>query len=286
MPAGFPAHLSGCLTAARGAAKHWLAPARGLCYHEDVRVPSWLNRDRLAVAAALVAPLALTVILVPFRATFPNTNAALALILVVVAVAAIGYRPAGYLAALSAAAWFDFFLTRPYEEFTITRRADIETTILLLVIGVAVTEIAVWGRRQHAAASRRAGYLDGINAAAHAAAAGGSPATLIDQVSVSMAELLSLRSCAFQYGKAGLGHPARLRHDGQVVVRDLVWDVADGLPDDIDTELLVENGGMLVGRFLMRARPEAHPTMEQRLVAIAFADQVGAALADGHPVDL
>ena len=146
--------------------------AATLCYHDCVRVQPWLTRDRLAVIAALAAPLALTAILVPFRPSFPNTDAALALLLVVVAVAANGYRLAGYLAALSAAVWFDFFLTRPYEQFSITRRADIETTVLLLVIGVAVTEIAVWGRRQHAAASRRAGYLDGINAAAQAVAAG------------------------------------------------------------------------------------------------------------------
>ncbi|HEY6275015.1 MAG TPA: DUF4118 domain-containing protein, partial [Streptosporangiaceae bacterium] len=161
-----------------------------------MRVPQWFSRDGLAVAAGLLAPLALAAILVPFRADFPNTDAALALILVVVAVAANGYRPAGYLAALSAAAWFDFFLTRPYEEFTITRRADIETTILLLVIGIAVTEIAVWGRRQHTAASRRAGYLDGINAAAQAVAAGDSPAALADQVSGRLTELLALRSCS------------------------------------------------------------------------------------------
>ncbi len=239
------------------------------------------------MVAALAAPLALSAVLVPFRASFPNTDAALALILVVVAVAAAGNRLAGYLAALSAAVWFDFFLTRPYETFNITRRTDIETTILLLLIGVAVTEIAVWGRRQHAAASRRAGYLDGINAAAQAVATGGSLAALIDQVCASMTELLSLRSCAFQYGKAGLGRPARLRHDGQVVVGDLVWDVgADGLPHDMDIELLVEYGGMLQGRFLMRARPGACPTVEQRLVAFAFADQVGAALAGTHPVDL
>ena len=97
------------------------------------------------------------------------------------------YRLAGILAAVSAASWFDFFLTQPYERFAITRRADIETTVLLLVIGVAVTEIAVWGRREHAAASRRAGYLDGINAAAQAAASGSSPAALIDQVGAALA---------------------------------------------------------------------------------------------------
>jgi hypothetical protein len=36
----------------------------------------------------------------------------------------------------------------------------------------------------------------------------------------------------------------------------------------------------------MRANPDACPTLEQRLVAIALADQVGAALTGSHPVDL
>src|SRR5262245_12890440 len=252
-----------------------------------MRLQTWLSRDRLAVVAALVAPLALTAILVPFRHSFPNTDAALALILVVVAVAANGYRLAGYLAAVSAAVWFDFFLTRPYEQFSITRRADIETTVLLLVIGAAVTELAVWGRRQHAAASRRAGYLDGINAAARAVAAGESPGALIDEVSGRLTELLSLRTCKFEYGKAGLGRPARLRTDGQVVTEHRNGDVpVDGPPADTDIELVVENTGVLQGRFLMRAKPDAHPTLEQRLVAIAFAEQVGAALAGSHPIDL
>jgi K+-sensing histidine kinase KdpD len=246
-----------------------------------------LSRDRLAVVAALVVPLVLTVILVPFRHSFANTDAALALILVVVAVAADGYRLAGYLAALSAAVWYDFFLTRPYEHFNITRRQDIETTVLLLVIGAAVTEIACWGRRQHTNASRRAGYLEGVNAAAGAVAAGSSASELTDQVCGRLTELLSLRSCRFQYGMAGLGHPARLCKDGQVVPGSHRWDTyAEVLPDGADTELLAESGGVLQGRFLMRARPNARPTLEQRLVAVALADQVGAALAGSHPVDL
>jgi hypothetical protein len=263
-----------------------LALGRPVCYHDCVQVPPWLSRDRLAVVAALVAPLALTLILVPFRTSFPNTDAALALVLVVVAVAMNGYRLAGYLAALSAAVWFDFFLTRPYEEFSITRREDVETTVLLLVIGVVVTELAVWARREHAAASRRAGYLDGINAAAQAVAAGDSPSRLIEQVSGRLIELLSLRTCTFQYGRAGLGGPARLRNDGRVVAGHRTWDPAEPLPDDTGIELLVENGGVLQGRFLMRADPDARPTLERRLVAIALADQVGAALTGSHPADL
>ena len=61
----------------------------------------YLTRDRLALLAALAVPLALAAILVPFRASFLNTDAALAMLLVVVAVAANGYRLAGFLAAVS-----------------------------------------------------------------------------------------------------------------------------------------------------------------------------------------
>jgi K+-sensing histidine kinase KdpD len=239
------------------------------------------RRDLLAAVAGVAAPLALMAILVPFRTSFPNTDAALALMLVVVAVAASGYRLAGILAAVSAAAWFDFFLTRPYERFTITRTADLETTVLILVIGVAVTELAVWGRRQHLAAIRRAGYLEGINAAAEAVATGGSAVTLVDQVAGQLTRLLALRSCRFEYGVAGLGQPARLRHDGQVTAGGQVWE-RDDWPGD--TELLVEGHGLLQGRYLMVPKPASRPTLEQRLVAVAFADQVGAALAASRPV--
>jgi K+-sensing histidine kinase KdpD len=237
-----------------------------------------------ALLAGLAAPLALTGILVPFRTSFPNTDAALALILIVLAVAAFGSRPAGLLAAVSAALWFDFFLTRPYERFSITRTTDIETTVLILVIGAAVTEIAVWGRRQQLAATRRAGYLDGIKMAAGAVAAGSSASALIDDVSGRLVPLLSARDCRFEHGVAGLGRPARLRQDGQVVTPDqrVIAVERDGLP--ATTELLVENRGVLRGRFLVTAYPGARPAVEQRLVAVALADQVGAALAADGPV--
>lgn len=88
----------------------------------------------------------LCAVLVPFRHSFANTDAALLLVAGVVAVAALGNRPGGWLAAVSAGIWFDFFLTKPYEHFSITSRTDIETTVLLLVVGVGVTELAVWGR--------------------------------------------------------------------------------------------------------------------------------------------
>jgi K+-sensing histidine kinase KdpD len=233
------------------------------------------NRDLLAVAAGLTGPLALSAVLVPFRASFPNTDAALTLLLVVVAVAASGSRAAGLLASASAAAWFDFFRTVPYERFAITRRDDIGTTLLLLAVGAAVTEIAGWGHRQHGAASRRAGYLDGINAAAKAVATGNEAGALIEQVCARLIVLLELRACRYEDGVAGIGSPPRLRRDGQVARLGRVY---DDLPAGTSTELLVEAGGLLQGRFLLTAGNRT-TTREQRLVAIAFADQAGAALA-------
>jgi hypothetical protein len=242
-----------------------------------------ISRDRVAVAAGLLAPLALAAVLVPVRSSFPNADAALAMIVIIVAVAAAGNRLAGLVAALSAAAWFDFFLTRPYETFTINRAADIETAVLLLAIGAAVTEIAVWGRRQHSAASRRAGYLDGINGAARAVASGDSPSALVDRIAAGLVQLVSLRSCEFQYGMAGLGGPARLEHDGTITLAGEPYDLPCGeWPSGVGLELLVESGGRLQGRFLMQ--PGRHlPDREELLVAVALADQAGAAVAARYP---
>jgi K+-sensing histidine kinase KdpD len=242
-----------------------------------------LSRDRLAVAAGFIAPLALGAVLVPFRSSFPNTDAALAMIVIVVAVAAAGNRLAGLVAAVSAAAWFDFFLTRPYETFSINRAADIETTVLLVVIGAAVTEIAVWGRRQYSAASRRAGYLDGINDASRAVATGDSPSAVADRIAAGLIQLLSLRSCEFQYGMAGIGGPARLERNGTITFDGEAYDLPHGeWPSGVGLELLVESGGRLRGRFLMQPGKYL-PAGEQLLVAIALADQAGAALAATYP---
>ncbi|MGZ4539327.1 MAG: DUF4118 domain-containing protein [Blastococcus sp.] len=237
-------------------------------------------RDRLALLAATVVPLAVALVLLPLRGHIENTDVALVLVLAVVAVAASGFRAAGWIAAASAAVWFDFFWTRPYEQFTITTRADIETALLLLAIGATVAEIAVWGRRQQVAAAREAGFRDGILAAAEAVATGDSPTAVIDRICQQLVPLLGLESARFDFG-SGRDHP-RLDHDGSVVWRGHVVEVErDGLPQPPGppTELLVESGGVLRGRFLVTPRADARPTHTERLVAVALADQAGAALA-------
>jgi Domain of unknown function (DUF4118) len=248
-------------------------------YTWKVRSLRSLDRDRVAVVAALLGPLLAAAVLALFRDSFANTNAALVLVLVVVAIGANGNRLAGVLAALSAGVWFDFFLTQPYGRFSIRGRADVETTALLLAVGVAVTELALWGRRKHALASRDAGYLAGIQSAAEVMSVGGSSAALIDRVSDELTRILGLTRCRFEYGVAGVGDPARLRHDGEIEWRGRVWDVdRESLPVDSDLELLVEQGGRLRGRYVMRAAPNMHPSRLQRLVAVTLATQVAGTL--------
>ncbi len=242
------------------------------------------RRDRIALVASVLAPLVVAVALVPWRGTVSRTDAALVLVLVVVAVAANGYRLAGLLAALSAAVWFDFFLTRPYQRVTITDPADIRTTVLLLLVGLSVTEIAVWGRRQHAELDRREGYEAGIRDAARSLAAETSPTATIDAITAQLTQLLHLQSCRFDYGTGIVGgRHARLGADGEVEIGGTIVDVDHlGLPSDQEIELLVANGASYRGRFLMTAAPGSHPSLAQRLVAVALAERTGAALI-GNP---
>jgi K+-sensing histidine kinase KdpD len=242
-------------------------------------VRAWLNRDRIAILLAVVAPLAVSAVLVPLRDHLANTQLALILVVVVVAVAASGNRIAGILAALSAGVWFDFFLTRPYHRFTIADRTDIETFVLLLVVGITVTELAAWGRRQQALASREAGYLAGIHAAAEFGATGGSRSALMTSVSNQMISTLGLLGCVYQPGVAGQGNPPRLERDGRITSNGSVWDVEQlGLPTESAIELLVTSGGRLHGRFLLSAAHNTRPSLAQRIVTVTLADQVGAAL--------
>lgn len=242
-------------------------------------VATWRRRDRLAVGLAVLVPFVVSAMLVPVRDRIENTDVALLLVVVVVAVAALGNRPAGYLTALSAGVWFDFFFTEPYQRLTIGDGSDVETFVLLMVVGIAVTELAVWGRRQGAIADREAGYLSGIQSAAEVGATGGSSQNLIKQVSRQLVETLHLQGARYQPGVAGFGGPARLCRDGRILWKGHVWDVDhDGLPADTDIELLVENAGRLHGRYLLSAGPGTTAPLSERRVAVTLADQVGAAL--------
>gem|GEM_PF-963170 len=118
------------------------------------------NRHYRLLATGLVAPLVASLILLPFTSIFPDTSFELLLVLVVVGVALAGDRFAGWLAALSAGLCFEFFLTQPDQSLTIASAEDVRTTLLLVVVGFAVTEIAHRGREAAQYANRMAAVVE------------------------------------------------------------------------------------------------------------------------------
>jgi hypothetical protein len=238
----------------------------------------YLTRDRIAILAALAAPVAAAAILLPFRASWSNTNVAMLLVVVVVGVAAIGNRVAGAVAAVSAAVWFDFFFTVPYYRFTIRGSADITTAVLLLAVGVAVSQLAARARRLQVVAITDAGYLAQIHQTASLTQTARSPDAVADHVREQLIGLLGLEGCRFEYGSL-LGHPPRLEPDGTVIAGHGRWDVEEsGLPRE-EIELRTFGNGQYYGRFMMRPKPGSKPSLQARLVAVTLADQAGRAFS-------
>lgn len=235
-------------------------------------------RDRLALAAGLVVPFLVALALVPFRTGLSATNAALILVVAVVAVASLGTRAAGALAALSAAAWFDFFLTRPYQRFAINDRDDIETAVLLLIVGLVVSQLAVRARRLQAVVVTDTAHLSSLRGTARLAEDGGSPDAVVEYVRRELVGLLGLRGCRFEYGTL-MGHLPRLEHGGGLWLRHGTRITEYARWPGGETELRVVGGGHYYGRFLLDPLPgRPLPSEEARLVAVALASQAGAAL--------
>ena len=236
-------------------------------------------------SGAVLAPLVTCAVLAGFRDSVTAATAVLVLVLWVVAAAATGDRVAGILAAVSGGVWFDFFLTEPYHRFAIHGSDDVEAAVLLVLISLAVTEIALWGHRQQAQASQRSGYLDGVIGAARAVAEGGDAPVpvVLDVVGRQIVDVLGADECRYVAGPvddprvAVLGLDGLLVRDGHPVDVDRV-----GLPTDEYVAVPVGGTPRAVGHFLVTStsRP-TYPTREQRRVAVLLAGQVSGAVRSG-----
>jgi K+-sensing histidine kinase KdpD len=252
---------------------------------EDGGSRSLGSRWRPAVRlAAGVLPLVTCAILSPARDSITAASAVLILVLWVAAAAATGDRVAGLLAAVSGGVWFDFFLTRPYQRFAIADADDVEATILLVLVGLGVTEIALWGYRQQARAARRSGYLEGVLGAAKVVSEGDTPASaLVDLVAREISDVLGVDGCRFVAGPVHDARVAALDHDGMVTRGGHLVDVdRQGLPSDEYVALPVRRGSRVVGHFLVTAATRvSYPSREQRRVAVLLAAQVAASVDPG-----
>jgi hypothetical protein len=219
-----------------------------------------------------------SVALIPGRGRLNSADSALILVVVIVAVASTGRRAAAAVAALVSAVAFDFFLTRPFYSLRISRHSDLITELLLLVVGLAVGELAARGRHHRDAAGEGRQQLALLHSVTELAATGKDPALVAASAAHELRELLELRDCRFTSRDPG-GTTARVTPSGDVTVGNEIWSTEDlGLPTR-SVDLPVRSGGWLLGHFLLTPTPGRPVSHERLLVAVTIADQVGAALA-------
>ncbi|HEV7686953.1 MAG TPA: DUF4118 domain-containing protein [Acidimicrobiia bacterium] len=235
------------------------------------------------IALGGLAPIAVAAALVAVRGHVASVNVALVLGIIVVVAGAVGGRAAGMVAALTAAASYDFFHTRPYLSLLIHDVDDVEMTILLLVLGLVSGQLA-WQTR--VAARQRdggRGGLDQIRRLADRVAHGNESADVIAAARDELSTLFDLVDCRFEAApfQDRLDLPC-LERNGVVARRRYRMQPGRELELELPVEgiaLPVLSRGQIVGRFLLDFGPGAGATLEQRVVAIALADQVGASLA-------
>jgi hypothetical protein len=227
---------------------------------------------------ALAAPIAVSLAIVPFRHDIRATNVALVLVVVVVAAAVLGGRIGGVVAAVVSTAAYDFLFTRPYYSFTISNRDDIETAILLLIVGLAVGEIVVRARRHREQAVTSRAEVARVRRVSELAAGGEPVGRLIGIVQGELTSLLQLRSCRFERPPF-LDELPELGHQG----------VRNAAPADVPDEdvghvaLPVYGEGRRLGRYVLELPTGSTGIMlppEDRALAVALADQLGTVLAN------
>ncbi len=236
------------------------------------------NRQRVMFALALVAPLAVAAILVPFRGSFASAAAGLILVVVIVAVAAGGNRVTGFVASVSAALWFDFFLTTPYDRFVINQRPEIETTVSLLVVGVLVSELAARTRHFSQVSTEESRYVANLRDLTEYAKSAVPSSLVIERAVETLTELLNLRACHFDLQPSD-PPMARIEGSGDVVHVGMLWPAETmGIPGP-QAEIVAQWRGRFLGRFVLTPTPGEPVALERRVVAALVASVVGATLA-------
>ena len=226
-----------------------------------------------------LAPIGVAAGLVFVRGHVANADIALVLVVLVVAAAAAGGRGAGALAAVVSTMAFDFFHTRPYLSLKITSAEDIETTALLLVVGLAVGEMAVIvrQRRRDVAESRVA--VESLYRVAEQAARDPDVEHLTEVVRAELTGLLSLARCTFRSGPPPAGvsvlEPSGWMDAGNI---HRYTQTGEQLPGN-GLAIPVRNGGELHGHIMCIPAPGASVPLGRRRVAITLADQFALALA-------
>jgi K+-sensing histidine kinase KdpD len=233
---------------------------------------------RIAWPLALFGPPIVAALLIPLRPHLDATNVALILVVVVVAVAAAGRRLPGLVAAVTAGLAFDFLWAQPYYRLTIDDPSLIQTAVLLVVVGAAVSELAWLGQRARQQSAQSRGYLAGAVDVVATFDPTTDPTTQIHLVERRVADMLDADSCTYHQGPIGTDpRTAILAPDGSLRIGERRINARRlGLPTDRTIAIPVTRGGRDHGYLSVTAATRwSRPTREQRQAAVLMAGQLG-----------
>jgi hypothetical protein len=236
----------------------------------------------VGLAVAVFGPITVSALFVPFRDDLASANLALILVLVVVIAAILGGRRAGALAAIMATLSFDFFLVKPYLSMQIESADDIETALILLVVGLLVGEVASRGRRSRREQEQAVAAIARLHRVADLAARGAAIDDVVAAVTTELRGLLSLDDCWLEWRPFVYVMP-RLERGGAISQAEHRWFEGGVVISEDGVELPVLDHGNEIARLVLIGNPDVAATLEQRVVAVALGDQLSLALALAGP---
>jgi hypothetical protein len=206
-------------------------------------------------------------------------NAALALMLVVIAAAMAGGRGPSVVAATVGALSFNFFFTPPYLTLRIADAEDLLTFVLLLVGGLAVSQLAHVAAARGARAARQRLGVRRLHELSELALHAASSEVLLDRATTYLADELGLQRCDFEWGDR-TPHPPDLDHRG--VIDGPLRHAPGGfeLPREGVALPVRSADGDVLGRFRLTPSPAHGVGMFDREMALLVADLLAPALDD------
>jgi hypothetical protein len=232
----------------------------------------------IGLAIAAFGPLLVAGILVSFRDDLAAANVVLIFVVVIVLAATVGTRVSGAIAALISAMSFDFFFTHPYQSLKIDSSDDVQTTILLLVIGLLVAEIVTYSRRHRLASAQRGDEIARLHRVAELVASDSDAEDVVLSVQAELIGLLSLRDCRFEAPPFTSELPT-LERNGAIAGDHRHWIGGEYTLPAQGAQIPVLGRGKTFGRLVLVPDLSVGVSIEERIVAVALSDQLGAAFA-------
>lgn len=239
--------------------------------------PDRTSRALFGVAAGGLGSLFVAAGLVGVRGEIANVNVALILVLVVLGASTVGGRTAGAMSGLVAATAFDFFHTRPYGSLKVAGANDLFTTLLLLVAGLVMGNVAERSSRFKARLRDDQRHLRRLHRVAGLAASGDEDERdLVLTVTAELMDTLGLQDCSFETPPFVTELPF-LEPDGSISGHHHGHAGLELPTDGVDLRVAGRRG--TVGRFILVPGSEQTVSTERLIVAVALAHELGLAFA-------